>query len=1673
MALSEAQIAKRDLEVGTATRGPGGSLPTTTPWGERVIASEGATGEPHVDGVPLSEWLDSDIPLKGDGVPALQEPTSTEEEQVSLYDEGSKAFLYESPKQATPTKAKSYAANNAYTDVVLGNGEGFDARMQAHLLGTVEDATIAEVSRLIDEQDLLSSEMLSPQHLATLSPEDKLTTISNEIARINLRKTPQSDRIHALFSAYKAGSGQAPFSAYTEAVRTVNPVDIRASMDHMIAVGNEKARKEVNGLVATQGWDTNADMIANIATQDFIPFYSIISRQVLAVNMAKAAGVDNLGFGWLFLGEARQKMRDHLINLPPEQMQAAAKAQREMIERWQHDPIMAPLASKYNVLEQFEVTWSEDVLSGRSSKDTMDRFLGNFESLVEAAFSVMTLAKAGTTVRGAFTATDAIDARKAAATVGEPGVVSRIDDEFLKSELADTFQMDPDAANTTQLPRPVMLVDDIEELPQGSKDVLVMSELVRGEILSSSNGLTGAALTPLDKTNAVNKAYHDLDISDGLHTQGRMNTLAMLEDGTGYHMNVVVGETAEGGFKSFWDAMEELADIDPDLQNVTIKRVGANGTLEEVFTSPREFARAVKTGEVDASTAGRILGEGHADDTFYLSYDVEKFWHSADKVAFGPEAFQSGATNALRPMLSPNAKFGPEIYETFLKAYMGEQQLVRNFDILFQPYYKLGPDDKRFVESAFEWMEDFGKDRRRAPRSSEIYAQYDNITEAQMNGLIAMRTGMDTMHELFNRKLYREWQALGFKTARPINPDLPSWHGKVMEPENISGGVLDPETGNLVRLSRQDIADLHTSGGRVIELDMAVDVPNGVRQKANQVLVKEGTYEVGELTTSPMLYHPGYSMRFYDDPYYIVKKVDGVTLNGSARSAGQAVHSEAIATAGTNRQANARVRRLTQIAVDEGEKGVTYEVVRANNINNTESTLFQKEALHREGRLFWDERNANRLPDANGSRAKLEDPVRSLERGIGQMARLATHEDPLRSIKKAWKNDYGNLVDPRLLESFDLKELSGRLADLRRTTNGKAAKVRVREAEELINYLRLIEGTDTAVVPALREATINLAQWIGQFTRSTRGLEKFAQTVDPFKTMRSVAFHAFMVFRPLRQAALQSAQIGYLAPLRPGYVATPQFFRDAYGLRHGIAKLRAAGFDDGFSTAKAAKAMGLTKREYNVLIREFDRSGLIDLVDVHSFAGGAAKFRKTALPKNQSTLGTIGYKARAGGNALSGWMQKIGFNFGEGNNLTFTYNLALKRRMEKQGYKSVTDMTRKDWDQLKVEASNLALGMVKPNNFAYQQGAIGVMTQFLSFSHKAALGLILQNPAIKGKDALKIFFGGFAIYGANWAGMREQSEQYLTEIGVSNQNLPGTEISLVDFISSGLIDTSFNLILELLSKDHKDVDFGFMTPSPDPLRFWEMQLETLVEAPWKVVGGPFGNLASKMLTAVDMTRAVWGTPDIDPSDKFMMTGQLLLSGAFPVANDANQAYFAYKMNQWYTQSKEPLPLRPTLDGILARGLLGARTKEEMAHYFRDQQVWESEQNVEDAVQSTRKYLKQLTSMVNGGTLDVVGYQQRVAYLTNLYEDWPSGIRSQMFKQALESKQNDQTDTNIYQDIIDIVKNRNVDPSQIIATIDQMVDIPPAQREQLKQLAIEAHQGRINVDAEAQRALEEQ
>jgi hypothetical protein len=1633
---------------------------------QRAAQDQGETLLTNDDGSPF----DPSNPDKGEFFQAQERPKFFKTEDIS----------------GRPSKAA--VADQAYSIALATDGtEDYDAIKSNVEAGTIEIPALEALQNALDRQGLTLSKRLELDFYTAQSPEDQMKIANEEMQRLNIKRLPSYQ--YALIAALAVGAGDMPFIEWQSAVDKFNFADVEDRKQWLNRMNRRQARIDINAGAAQINL-TTAGGIVDVAWGEMLPIVPWLNRLRIQKAIGETAGIDT---GTWWLGSDREILRQELSNFSAEEWNQFGEDFLRFIEEKMSTDQGAFWINKFQLLETMQTVFTDEVFDGDSARDSTDIWLGNFETVLEAAIGVAFLYKGATTVVGAATKVNGITARNASRAANRRAGAA-MDEAFQQDDLAVELTLLPDEAAPQVLPRPPRMTDNIEDLPDGTKAVATRSERVASEVLESSATPT-MALTPLDKTNAINQSLTDMDLIDHPHVQGKMNTLAMFDDDSGYRMRVVVGETAEGGYRNIQDAMDEVAELDPNFEKLRLMRINGDGVLEDVFETPRDFARALVKGEVDSSTAGRIGGgDGAVDDSFYLVYDTEHFWHTIDKNAFGPEAFQSGGI-VPRLLLSPNAKFGDEIYGSALRAYMGEQTFLKNFDILFEPFYRMNKEDKRFVAGAYEWMEDFGKNNGRAPDINEIRSHYDGITETQLNGMVALQTGMDTMYQLFNRKLYREWQGVGFKTARPVVDGMPLYHGRMLDDAEITGKALDPVTGKMVTVKRRDLEVLKRDGGGVMELDVPVEVAGDVRDRATRILIRGEDYKVGELSTRPLKYHPGYSMRFYDDPYFIVKVTDDVHLNGKRVQGERASIPEAVRTAGTEAEAARWAARANRATEERGHQGVRFEIKRANDLSNTEGALFHKTVMQREGRLFWDDRNFDRLPDVNGNRATLEDPVKSLERGIGMAARQLTHEDLLRTYKRAWSNDYGELLgDDKLLNTFDLKEISQRLRQLRQNTPGDVK--RIREAKEMIDYMRLLQGSESNVIPALREAALNVAISVNRWTdpattsgkvlqvgtlgtsRLVRGkrIEQLAMTMDPFRAMRSVAFNAFMVFRPVRQALLQSAQIGYLAALDPLYAASPRLFTDAFALRRGLAALRKGGYEDGFSVKGMAKTMGISEKEYRVLLREFDRSGLIDLVDVHSFSGGAGRFRKTALPAKDSPLGTVGYKARQASRGVRDWFQNIGFNFGERNNLTFTYNLGLRRVMKRKGYESLLEMKKGDWNELRTEASNLALGMVKPNNFAYQTGAWGVATQFFSFSHKAMLGMLGANPALKGTDALRIALGTYLLYGANMFGARDFVEDQLTNIGVPDQPIPGTTLSLVDLLSAGGIDSVFNQMGRWTVEDWEDIETAPFAPGFDFPRMWDMQLRNVWEQPTKVAFGPFGNIASNTLQSMDIIHWIHnGNPDLHPADKFMQSAVVLSAAILPAANDALKTYMGYKMGLWYSQSNEALALETTLNGLIARGVFGARTRSELAYYNLQSTFWEDQSNYNDAVQTVRKAIKQQISLFYDGKLSVERLQSTLGGLTNLFEDMPEGVRLQFMTDVMDGVvrdgQNDRiVEQSIFGLIVDkaLVNERFSSFDEVLGLIDRL-NQPADKTKQLKQLAEETFQSRKNVD---DRALEE-
>ena len=409
--------------------------------------------------------------------------------------------------------------------------------------------------------------------------------------------------------------------------------------------------------------------------------------------------------------------------------------------------------------------------------------------------------------------------------------------------------------------------------------------------------------------------------------------------------------------------------------------------------------------------------------------------------------------------------------------------------------------------------------------------------------------------------------------------------------------------------------------------------------------------------------------------------------------------------------------------------------------------------------------------------------------------------------------------------------------------------------------------------------------------------------------------------------------------------------------------------------------------------------------------------------------------------------------------------IALRRAKKKYGVKDLTKFSRQQWDEIAKDTTNLALGMTRPNKFGYQSGMSGMSLQFLSFSHKAALGLLGANPALKGKG-FKILMSGYLLWGSNIFGAEDQAREFLAKMGLSGKAdaeiLPG--ISLSDLLAAGLIESGLNAILTATTESEKELDIGFMAPGANIISLWENWFEVIAEAPEKGLMGPFHNPASGFLQGLDFSYNLVKHSDRPPVEKLAKMADATVRFTFSGYNDANRAFFAYTTGKWLSKSGDVLETKPVMSAILARLFLGVRTEEELSSYRVRTLVWEDVDNIKNAVDGNKRFLKELFGGYQGKQYGPDYINEMLGVLNSMYEEWPEGIRREIYVRSLT--EGTESAPSIMQQIGDMVKQGgSTNLRAIIPWIETQADMPPQQKRWLVEYVNE-QQNQFNLRDEA-------
>lgn len=297
------------------------------------------------------------------------------------------------------------------------------------------------------------------------------------------------------------------------------------------------------------------------------------------------------------------------------------------------------------------------------------------------------------------------------------------------------------------------------------------------------------------------------------------------------------------------------------------------------------------------------------------------------------------------------------------------------------------------------------------------------------------------------------------------------------------------------------------------------------------------------------------------------------------------------------------------------------------------------------------------------------------------------------------------------------------------------------------------------------------------------------------------------------------------------------------------------------------------------------------------------------------------------------------------------------------------------------------------------------MTQFLTFQHRALLGVAGLNPSISKLEAFKILMSGNLLYGAGMFGAHEYFRSYLSAHGLdryADEYLPGWGGTVVDFLAYGLIQNVINGILSGISEDFRDLDLQFLAPGANVVDLYKNLLEGMAEAPWATAMGPSGNISKGILEGIEFVSKMKQPSGMTDADKAIQSADAIMRGLVPQYNDVMTSYYYLKTGVWANRSGRVLPqeFEGNWINVLARATLGGRTVEEQRNYFLREQVFEQAENLKSMIDGNRKHLLKLLTLYHDGEIDKEFLDLQMRLVVAWAEEAPPHLRDEILRQSM-------------------------------------------------------------------------
>lgn len=1058
------------------------------------------------------------------------------------------------------------------------------------------------------------------------------------------------------------------------------------------------------------------------------------------------------------------------------------------------------------------------------------------------------------------------------------------------------------------------------------------------EYLDTDPTIHGINYTAAEKVAAQERTIDRMRALEQSEGKVLLNTTDIEAIPGGYQTHFTIGHTKDYGFESpeaARDAVQDFLEVQSGAKLDYLKKDYETG----------EWKPAVP----GDTTPGEYLAQ----------VNVKHIYNPEDVLGASLDDAVIGVTGDWAKYLDKSSVFSRWITEAGNVAADKSAFLRTQLESKLQPLLKLSGSGQSQVFKALDegdsFIDDVTGQQGKWFTREELVEKF-NGDEGLIQAYYSVKDHQEVLYELQNYRLRSRLEQSGFREIQNEEGGFLNV-GKPLEREAVDPSisrVYDPDSGTMIDIDPDQIAQLYESGGRLASLRSREVF--GDEMYDHVILRSDTNTGIQDLPQYVLNKREGYITRIYDTNYVVKKKRTGVKVNGrlvkpepGATFNGKPLKEGdmlvAVKMAGSKGEA---LRAAKSLARANTEEGVELGVVEAKELRDVEYARQMDYDFYRDkGQLYFSPRGVE-IESVSGART-IEGIAESLDKARRSVSRHVAMDDFLNSSTTRWEKRYGQAFGvgpdrrmpmppqaiPRPADPALLKDWQNAIA--------------------LRDHIAMVSGIDASWYKSTwRKMAIAVADRIAGTADSRfflKAREKSAKYVlenrdrGIIELAKMAAFTRFIALNPARQLLLQSQQATVYLGLDHGlkYFASGRGIRDYTGLTTGLMLRDTRYWRDLAPTA--AKGMGMSTKEYTEFVDAFRRSGLQAAIDSHPFANALALGRNAAAAESPffAALNRQGERMKS----VIRTARKIGFDAGEYNNISTAW-LAVRNKWIKAN-------PGKNWadpdvlDQISGEARAVALNMNPAGALAYQKGTMGLITQFMSHATKSAQLLVperlagktigkLSNKAFSGKERFRIAMMQLGLYGTGGFGLWEGYTKLRDELGFDVS--PDVNTVVREGVAGSLVNAAFHAAD--VEGEQADVEFsknfgpfsGTLSATPisklgraivDGIFLNPVDSQSL-----RQIGAGL-SLPADIAQAVEASLFIAGVgdvPGLDDPERFALAMQEW-TRLLPAYNNYVKARFAQESGKFATRSGSST-VQATAGEALAQMMFGIRGHREVA-----------------------------------------------------------------------------------------------------------------------------------------------